>query len=673
MSIFVSRHQIVAGVILVFGAAAGQRFLYGETSQSLFEALRQGDIAKVREAVNNGADVNSRDTYGNTLLMQTAVFAREADLAFLLAHGADVNAANNQGHTAIMRAMPDLAKVKLLVEHGASVNTASVEGITPVVIAASIPSATEVLRYLIQKGGNVDVIVPVRGGGAVMRAAAQGAVANLKLLLDAGADGRASGKAAGKRNLESDMTPYALERVAKAQKNVEGTTALMAAANSGCDACVRLLLARGAEVNARNGTGLAALHGAAFEGNPATIRQLLESGAEVNVADARGFTPLMMAVNSRTKNPEGPRLLLAHGAETAAKDSMGRTAADWSRIGARPDIMKLLQPTAEIATVKASTEPADQDIHAAMEASVGLLQKTAPNFFRNTGCISCHNVSIPMMALTEARRRGYAADAATSQRMVKEHAASLGEHRDNLLSGACTIPGMPTTTGYAAIAMHGEGYLPDLLTDGFVHCLLVSQEADGRWHEGGARPPLSPTTPIPATALAARVLKLYVIPAFARDVEAGAARARTYLLSAKPVTGDDYAYRLLGLLWTGAKPEQIATAARELWAQQRSDGGWAQAAGMQPDAYASGLSLSALAMADSSSLKAADYRRGVDYLMRNREADGSWRVRTRAFGFQPYFESGFPHGQDQWISMAATAWSAIALLPVDQPLKAAVR
>ena len=142
-----------------------------------------------------------------------------------------------------------------------------------------------------------------------------------------------------------------------------------------------------------------------------------------------------------------------------------------------------------------------------------------------------------MMALTEARHRGYAADAASSQKMTKEHAAGLGPQRDNLLSGACTIPGMATTTGYAAIAMYGEGYRPDSLTDGFVHCLLVSQEADGRWHEGGARPPLSPTTPIPATALAARVLKLYAIPAFARDVEAGVARARAYLLSAKPVDG----------------------------------------------------------------------------------------------------------------------------------------
>jgi hypothetical protein len=28
---------------------------------------------------------------------------------------------------------------------------------------------------------------------------------------------------------------------------------------------------------------------------------------------------------------------------------------------------------------------------------------------------------------------------------------------------------------------------------------------------------------------------------------------------------------------------------------------------------------------------------------------------------QPYFESGFPHGHDQWISHAGTAWAALAL------------
>ena len=48
------------------------------------------------------------------------------------------------------------------------------------------------------------------------------------------------------------------------------------------------------------------------------------------------------------------------------------------------------------------------------------------------------------------------------------------------------------------------------------------------------------------------------------------------------------------------------------------------------------------------------YRRGVGFLMKTRRDDGSWHVRSRSFAFQPYFESGFPHGHDQWISTAAT-------------------
>jgi ankyrin repeat protein len=64
------------------------------------------------------------------------------DLEFLLAHGADVNAANKAGHTALMRAMPDLAKIKLLVQHRANVNAVSSGGNTSLLLAAHIRSAS---------------------------------------------------------------------------------------------------------------------------------------------------------------------------------------------------------------------------------------------------------------------------------------------------------------------------------------------------------------------------------------------------------------------------------------------------------------------------------------------------------------------------------------------------
>jgi ankyrin repeat protein len=49
-----------------------------------------------------------------------------------------------------MRALPDLAKVKLLVEHGADINGATNEGDTALIMSASIRSAEDTARYLVQ-------------------------------------------------------------------------------------------------------------------------------------------------------------------------------------------------------------------------------------------------------------------------------------------------------------------------------------------------------------------------------------------------------------------------------------------------------------------------------------------------------------------------------------------
>jgi uncharacterized protein YfiM (DUF2279 family) len=55
------------------------------------------------------------------------------------------------------------------------------------------------------------------------------------------------------------------------------------------------------------------------------------------------------------------------------------------------------------------------------------------------------------------------------------------------------------------------------------------------------------------------------------------------------------------------------------------------------------------------------FQKGVQYLVSTQHADGSWYVRSRAAKFQPFFESGFPYGHDQWISQMATGWAAAAL------------
>jgi hypothetical protein len=81
---------------------------------------------------------------------------------------------------------------------------------------------------------------------------------------------------------------------------------------------------------------------------------------------------------------------------------------------------------------------------------------------------------------------------------------------------------------------------------------------------------------------------------------------------------------------------------------------------MGPDAYATGQALYALQAAGVASGTPA-YRKGADYLLRTQLEDGTWFVQSRGFGFQPYLETGFPHGRSQFISAAATSWAAMAL------------
>ena len=100
--------------------------------------------------------------------------------------------------------------------------------------------------------------------------------------------------------------------------------------------------------------------------------------------------------------------------------------------------------------------------------------------------------------------------------------------------------------------------------------------------------------------------------------------------------------------------------ARRLLLHQRHDGSWAQRDEWASDGYATGMALWALAEAGMP-LSENAWQRGVQFLLETQRADGSWHVISRAARFQPYFESGFPYGHDQWISAAATAWAAMAL------------
>jgi len=212
------------------------------------------------------------------------------------------------------------------------------------------------------------------------------------------------------------------------------------------------------------------------------------------------------------------------------------------------------------------------------------------------------------------------------------------------------------------LALKANGYPPDTITDSAIVDIAESQEPDGSWRSGEAqnRPPITQSA-IAATARAIRVLQEYSIPARRQEFTERIARARAWLKHAKPITTEDVSMRLSGLTWSRAVESDLKNAAGHLLALQRSDGGWAGNPYMKSDAYATGGALVALAESRVVKVSDAAYQRGVAYLLSTQFPDGSWHVRSRAIKFQPYFESGFPFGHDQWISTAATAWAAQAI------------
>jgi squalene cyclase len=192
-----------------------------------------------------------------------------------------------------------------------------------------------------------------------------------------------------------------------------------------------------------------------------------------------------------------------------------------------------------------------------------------------------------------------------------------------------------------------------------VHHVAELQQADGSWRGADLRPPLAGGT-IHGTALAVRALSAYAPPGMGKDIDARIARARAYLCGVAPADTQDEAFKLLGLVWSSAPQAEISRQAKRLIALQRENGGWSQLPAMASDAFATGEALYALHW---SGLTASNgtFKKATAYLLRTQLEDGSWFVRSRAFGIQPYFETGFPHGGDQFISAAATSWAVIGL------------
>jgi hypothetical protein len=281
------------------------------------------------------------------------------------------------------------------------------------------------------------------------------------------------------------------------------------------------------------------------------------------------------------------------------------------------------------------------------------------DFVRQTGCVSCHHNSLVSAAVAAARTGGFTVNERTAARHAETIGAYLESWRERTLQNIF-IAGQTDTISYLLFGLAADRYPPDPGTDAQAIFLKRRQAADGHWPINTIRPPIE-SNDIEVTAVSMRALQAFAPPARAAEFARAVDRARDWLARANATTTEEHAFKLLGLSWAHATPDEIARAARTLIASQRNDGGWAQADRMTSDAYATGEALVALRESGAADLSSPAYRKGVEFLLRTQFEDGSWFVESYAVPIQPYFDSGFPYGVNQWISAAATAWATQAL------------
>src|SRR5438132_12032360 len=84
-----------------------------------------------------------------------------------------------------------------------------------------------------------------------------------------------------------------------------------------------------------------------------------------------------------------------------------------------------------------------QRVEQTIERAVGYLQAESAAWLRTRKCAACHHVAMPLWALSEAGRQGYAVDKTF---LADTAAATLGSRANMIASGLVSNPAAPPDT-----------------------------------------------------------------------------------------------------------------------------------------------------------------------------------------------------------------------------------
>jgi N-acyl-D-amino-acid deacylase len=320
------------------------------------------------------------------------------------------------------------------------------------------------------------------------------------------------------------------------------------------------------------------------------------------------------------------------------------------------------------AAVESGVAPEPAALRAAIEKSLPLLVAGARGSMEERArCFTCHNQGMPIMAMATAQSRGIAIDADELRKQVQFTADFLAKNRENYLAGKGQ-GGQADTAGYALWALDNGGWKPDATTAAVTEYLLQWQRDLEHWKPQSRRPPTEQSL-FTSTYVALRGLQTFGMPEQRERIDRRRAQVLAWLVKTRAQDTEDRVFRLRALHAAGAPDAELRAAAKALLDSQHADGGWAQLDDMKPDAYATATALVALHQAGGLATTDEAYRKGLHFLLKAQLADGSWHVTTRSKPIQTYYESGYPHGADQFVSITTAGWAttAFALSLPDAP------
>ncbi len=238
-----------------------------------------------------------------------------------------INAPTKSGETPLISAIltGDHELVKLILQRGADVEARCVDKTTPLMHATN-HGFLSVVEVLLDKGAQLETTTA--GWSALQRAANLADIYMVNLLLARGADIEARGP----RDFSPKKHPLAripsadledYDAVDASDADI-GWTALLRAASDGQEPIVRLLLSNGAHIEARSPSNGTPLICAAEGNHEAIVDFLLMNGASVDAEDDFGWKPLHRALVSRG-GAKVAQMLLTHGADINARCAYRKT------------------------------------------------------------------------------------------------------------------------------------------------------------------------------------------------------------------------------------------------------------------------------------------------------------------------------------------------------------